>query len=482
MSAESLALVVATLQRPHAIQRLINSVRTYYPDMAIYVADQSQPTQAMRDYYSSQDCTVVWMGHDAGVCASRNAAVDLVKEPFFVLCDDDFFFDAETRFDAAVAIFNERPDVGVVGGRLYDRYHTPRGMGKDNRHWELLFSYDQKKGKLCTIPIHYFAPEPEYAGNTEYFECDAVMNFAVFRTEMFDDVVRWDPRFKSNGEHEDFYLNLKVNGRHRVVYTRDIVAHHHHPHQSNYSKFRNRSNGWQRFLDKWGLRQFLEMDGGLRVTNQVGQILPYAVGYEKHYRGIPLDTRERHVRAGESLISNVTGRLIRQGAYVATSCNVQIDLEGRGKVCGGRWQFKADVSSKSPDQAEGKRIRDWSTVEFRSSFPDAHTESSDIFCFVYPALSDDGEPRGVKLEGLEVYYSVATGSEYVAFMKPALIFEQHIHANQWNAVSINIPPLTCDLVIELSLFGDGELVYSSPHCVSYRNPSSPVPVVETLGC
>lgn len=475
-----LALVVATLLRPHAIQRLINSVRTYFPDMPIYVADQSHPSPAMRDFYSSRNCSVVWMDHDSGVCASRNAAVELVKEPFFILCDDDFFFDTGTRFDAALTIFHARPDVGVVGGCLYDHHETSTDVTKNTRYWELLFSYDQEKGKLCAIPVHYFAPEPAYIQGVRYYECDAVMNFAVFRTEMFDSVIRWDPRFKSNGEHEDFYLNLKMNGRYRVVYTPDIIAHHHHPHQPNYWKFRFRSIGWQKFLDKWKLRQYLELDVGLRVTNQVDQVLPYASGYENHYNGSPLDTREAPVRTNQLLISNVTGRLIPQrhriatGNNVALACTVQFDLDGRGKTKGGAWHYETSRPSTRRDPVFEKPCPGERVLEFNSIFPDFHTEISDIFCFIRPSLPGEGAARFCKLEGFELYFSVAIGSDYVVYMKKSLIHEQHVICNQWNAVSVSIPPLSCDLVIELAVFHGAKLVYSTSSVVPYSNQGSVV--------
>jgi len=90
--------------------------------------------------------------------------------------------------------------------------------------------------------------------------CDAVLNFAVMRRTIFDNpCIRWDERFKSNGEHEDFYLNLKFNSDVKVAYLPTMTAGHHHPEEfSKYrSRLRDRREGWTAFFDKWGIDQYL---------------------------------------------------------------------------------------------------------------------------------------------------------------------------------------------------------------------------------
>ena len=109
-----LGLVFATMSRPHVAQRLIESVRRFFPDMPIYVADQTHPTPQQQAFYDQTGCKVAWLDHDAGVCASRNAAVAMVSEPYFVLCDDDFIFTDETDLSRALTVLEARPDIGVA--------------------------------------------------------------------------------------------------------------------------------------------------------------------------------------------------------------------------------------------------------------------------------------------------------------------------------------------------------------------------------
>ena len=473
-NANRLALVFATFQRFHAAQRLINSVRKYYPDMPIYVADQSVPNKEMLDFYEHHKCETVFVDTDVGVCASRNAAVELVKEPYFLLCDDDFFFGPETNFNSALDLIEDQLDIGIVGGRLFDRHLFQGQTTNEDRFWELFFNYDPDGGRLVTVPVHYFAPEPQYANGVEYYQCDAVMNFAVFRTDIFNEKVRWDPRYKSNGEHEDFYLNFKVNGKHRVVYTPTLVAYHNHPIQGNYQKLRLRNQGWQKFLDKWSLRQFLDLDNGLRVTNMVEESLPYATGYKQYYDGVPLDTRRQDLPDGCLRISNVTGKMVPATSKLVisrptdTSVLVQVDMGGRLTTVGGGWNNKIDYT-KGNESINTFNL-ELEEICFEVSCSDTYDSNSDFFCYLRPRIVKENSENSFELKDLEVFFSVALGGDYIVFLQEALIDSQFLYSNQWNAISMVFPLLEKDLSVELVVTIGETILYSFSQVISYEGP------------
>ena len=267
----SLAIAVTTIERPQVIQRFILSVRQYFPEIPIYVADQSRDIGAMMSFYDAHRVTVVRMPYDAGVTASRNRLVAAMGEEYFVLCDDDFVFGAETRFTEAIAILEAEPEIGVVGGKLYDF----DGTEERPRHWELFFEYDRKNRLLITTPIYQLTPIAREVAGVKLYLCDAVMNFAVFRRSIFDETVRWDERFKSNGEHEDFYLNLKVNSTAQVAYLPTMTAYHHRSevYEGYHHQLRGREQGWSDFLLKWNLQQHLEIGYGVRSIADVGTVV-----------------------------------------------------------------------------------------------------------------------------------------------------------------------------------------------------------------
>jgi glycosyltransferase involved in cell wall biosynthesis len=263
-----LALALVTIERPHVVQRLISSIRRQFPAMPIYVAAQSLDVGAMSSFYDHMGVTLVRMPYDAGVCASRNRLVERITEPFFVLCDDDFVFDGRTNFADALRILKRHPNIGVVGGRLYDYDGQSEGV----RNWELFLHLDVANRTLTAIPIYQYAPIAREMGAVRFYICDAVMNFAVMRRSMFDDSrIRWDELFKSNGEHEDFFLNLKTKTSVQVAYLPTMLACHHHPTRFSLyrAQLRERVDGWKRFMTKWNIDQHLEVGLGVRTKTDL---------------------------------------------------------------------------------------------------------------------------------------------------------------------------------------------------------------------
>jgi GT2 family glycosyltransferase len=263
----SLALAFTTIERPRVAQRLVRSVRKYFPDLPIYVADQSRLIEPMATLYKQMNVEFVRMPYDAGVCASRNLLVKEIKETFFVLCDDDFFIGGNTSFSDAITILENHSEIGVVGGSLSDVDDALSISGR--RRWELYLHYDPTNRILTSVPIDYFAPVVRELGAIRFYLCDAVLNFCVFRKCIFSPQVQWDERFKSNGEHEDFFLNLKMRSKHRVAYLPTMTAYHNNPaeYKMYRLRLRERQDGWREFMRKWNIDQYLEVSRGVRVVS-----------------------------------------------------------------------------------------------------------------------------------------------------------------------------------------------------------------------
>jgi GT2 family glycosyltransferase len=296
MLGSSLALAFTTFQRPHVAQRLIRSVRRRFPEMPIYVADQSRFVEAMTTFYANQNVKLIRMDYDAGVCASRNKLVEAIAEEYFLLCDDDFIFGTDTDFSEAVRILEAYPDIGIVGGRLYDL----DGSSDHIRRWELFFHYDIRNRIFTSVPIDRYAPSVRELGGIRFFLCDAVLNFALFRRSLFSSGIHWDERFKSNGEHEDFFLNLKTHSHWRVAYLPTMTAFHHHPteYKSYFARLRQRTEGWKLFMEKWGIDQHLEIDYGLRTTDDFNSVFNQQQVANRFFLNSDLSLRRLSSEAG----------------------------------------------------------------------------------------------------------------------------------------------------------------------------------------
>ena len=258
----SVALAFVTIERPHCAQRLVLSARRFLGDISIYVADQSADVTAMRSFYKAHDVHVVRMPFDAGLAASRNALFRAIQEKFVLLCDDDFVLGPCSVPADAISVLENAADIGVVGGRLHDY----DGASEHVRNWEMFFQYDRRHRSFTATPIYNYAPLVRSVRGIDVYLCDAVLNFCVFRRSIFSKTVQWDELIKINGEHEDFYLNLKLNTDWKVGYLPTMAALHcHQPSSALYkTRLRSRQQGWQRFLQKWDLDQHLEIGTGTR--------------------------------------------------------------------------------------------------------------------------------------------------------------------------------------------------------------------------
>ena len=222
VAAVRVALGIVTIERPHAVARLVRSARRLWPDIPIHVADQSANIDAMRDFYSAQRVNVVRMPFDAGLAASRNALVDAADEEFLFLCDDDFVLGAETRIEQAIAVLETTPPISrlsAVACTIWMSAASVCVIGKCT-------SYDARHRTFTAIPIYNYAPIVRTVAGVTIFMCDAVLNFCVLRRSIFCERVRWDDVIKINGEHEDFYLNLELNRDWKVGYVPSLAALH----------------------------------------------------------------------------------------------------------------------------------------------------------------------------------------------------------------------------------------------------------------
>jgi glycosyltransferase involved in cell wall biosynthesis len=266
--SKKITLCFATVSRPHCVQRLIKSIRLLHPEIPIIVAEQCDGESPLKQFYLSNNVRSVTLPSDAGVARARNAAVALVETDYILLADDDFIIGPELNLSAPLRILDSTNSVDILGGCLYDVYGDLDFSNFYVRRWERLFTLDDRSKTLISIAIDDISPIKLGTDAQPYFHCDAVMNWAVMRTNIFTRGARWDERFICNGEHEDFYLNLKFNTDIRVAYLPSLIAYHHHPHDNQYSSQRNRQEGWRLLGQKWNIEHYFNSPVGFHLLTQ----------------------------------------------------------------------------------------------------------------------------------------------------------------------------------------------------------------------
>jgi len=168
------SVVFATIDRPEMVIRLVQSIRGLYPSVAIVMADQNPPTLEMDDLCQRYGIQRLQTPYDSGVTFGRNLAVTAAETEFVLICDDDFIFTPHTDISIPIAVLDERPRVGVVGGSIIDLWGEPDHPSSIQlRRFEKFIAYDAR-GFFSTIPIDYSSPISESVNGHAIYACDMV--------------------------------------------------------------------------------------------------------------------------------------------------------------------------------------------------------------------------------------------------------------------------------------------------------------------
>jgi peptidoglycan/xylan/chitin deacetylase (PgdA/CDA1 family)/SAM-dependent methyltransferase/GT2 family glycosyltransferase len=233
-------------------------VRANFPRIPIIVGDQEKPNPYLHAFYEAAGAKVVYVAADAGIGVARHAAIAEAQTEYILFCDDDFVFSNETKLDPPLQILEHDREIDIVGGAVKDligRIDTPFATV---RRWEQFFSLDRKRRVVFTTMIDSFTPKKKEINGNPYFLADVVLNWKLVRKSAFDRGAGWDPRFKCNGEHSDFYFNIKENTDIGVAYCPNFSVYHHSPEDFSYKLKREDQDGFRKLAEKWSIDEVLD--------------------------------------------------------------------------------------------------------------------------------------------------------------------------------------------------------------------------------
>jgi len=230
-------VVIKTFERPEAVDRLIDSIRTRYPAVPVVVVDDSREVNRALLARSSHEpeTRYVHTGFDIGVSAGRNLGVRLASTPYVFTCDDDCFFGQHTDLRRAEELL-EAARVDLLG------------INDSTGFWGLYavsdgaVEYHQaSRGEVGPVRLVDFAPSQLLAPAR------------VLRR------YPWDESLKTGEHFAYFYAHL---GRIRVGYTEAISVHHEPMRNPLYDAHRGRALGYVReFMRRQNLRRRIDLAG-----------------------------------------------------------------------------------------------------------------------------------------------------------------------------------------------------------------------------
>jgi len=271
VDSSRITFIATTMKRYEVAESFVISVRRFFPESPIVLGVQSDEIEESLDSLSSRyDVDVLALGEDVGLSRARNLMLSHVETDYFVLCDDDFVVDEQFFLNNAFRVLEEHDDIGVVGGYYRDILYDGELNFKAamERQFTMRFEYERHTGTLVRIPFTYLRHEDTFDLDTRCVPVDCVNNLALFRRSIFDDErVRWDDRMKISGEHIDFYFSLYRDGVSKVVYDPSFSVIHNRRQNTAYTRFRSRREGLSLFYDKWGIKNEIDFDLGVKVVD-----------------------------------------------------------------------------------------------------------------------------------------------------------------------------------------------------------------------
>jgi len=236
----NVTLLVKTFKRPEHLERLLNSVEEHYPKLSVIVVDDSDVPYAdeICGKYRNNDFMAYTMPYDIGLSAGRNAGLDTITTPYFVLCDDDHYFNSSLAIPLLLGALADGMD--IAGG------HYVEPNGRETR-WDGLLVRRGEDVWGHRVPVE-----------RPYTRVEIVQNFFAARTDEIK-LLRWDDQIKIGTEHCDFFYRAKLR-KLKVAYVPDAYVCHRHPEdaeEDGYQEARNRGMEFKHFyLEKHGVKRW----------------------------------------------------------------------------------------------------------------------------------------------------------------------------------------------------------------------------------
>ncbi|XP_073688875.1 beta-1,4 N-acetylgalactosaminyltransferase 1-like [Garra rufa] len=213
-------IITKTFLRYKELNALIKSIRMYYPDIKIIIADDSLKPEPV----TGKNIEHYIMPPTRGWFAGRNLAVSQVDTKYFLWVDDDFGFLKGTRIESFVEIMEAVPELDILGGDV------------SGNQYYFKFEYEEgdeeEGGCLTRVKKGFHQQLPNFPN---CILVDGVVNYFLGRT----DAVRrvgFDPYLKRVGHSEFFMDGL---GQLLVASCKGLsIGHQRHKPHGKYAYFR----------------------------------------------------------------------------------------------------------------------------------------------------------------------------------------------------------------------------------------------------
>lgn len=238
----SVEVVVKAFERPHLLGRLLDSIHASYPELTVWVTDDS------REHFKATRPTerVLKLPFDVGKLCARQVALSHVTTPYALMLDDDFVMEERTDLRKLLQVAQETRAL-FTGGDVLD---------KGAEHGR------QMMGELVYVPGDHLTPRAiEWDKAAAWVQTDFLADFYLADVKQLRELGGYDCRLKIGGSMEVF-LRAKLAGM-KLVFVPSVVIGHWAEYGPEYRQFRDRcseelSQFWKPIAEgEYGLKHYL---------------------------------------------------------------------------------------------------------------------------------------------------------------------------------------------------------------------------------
>ncbi|XP_067950760.1 uncharacterized protein [Watersipora subatra] len=253
------AVAIKTFNRAECLLLTVASFKQNYPDIPIFVADDSFQDTVSKNLTEHFNVTYIRLPVDSGVGYGRNRLVEHIYKlgyQYMIMSDDDYTIGQQDLL-LMMAEHLIATEAHAIAPLRCDYGHCERSKG---------MIHMGKEGDLTVYPNMTFYPDEKVP---TCHRSDLMQQFFITKTETLHNV-HWDDTLKNN-DHYDFLFNSKMNNLRLVTCTDIKVLHNKKICQDkvtpelmeNYLKVRGERwlNLTSYVFAKWGIRTLYDETG-----------------------------------------------------------------------------------------------------------------------------------------------------------------------------------------------------------------------------
>ncbi|MCB1032811.1 MAG: glycosyltransferase family 2 protein [Acidobacteria bacterium] len=224
MSEATISVVTPTLGRPQEVGELLDSlaVQTLLPTEVILVDGAPEGVLDTEEVVTKKAGELPfpcrYLRHPKGTAIQRNAGIELATGDLIALLDDDVRPEAD-YLENLIRVFEEdtKHEVGGVVAYRTNKYFHPDSAARWRWYRRLGLLREFEPGRYdfaCGYPVNAFM-QPPFEGTREVdFMTTAC---ALWRRQVFDEGLSFDPFFRDYGVLEDAHFSLRARRRWRLL-------------------------------------------------------------------------------------------------------------------------------------------------------------------------------------------------------------------------------------------------------------------------